>query len=90
MPLSSGEQVFKMIADFHPDLLLMDVMLSGMDGREICKDVKRSGITLPIILISASHDLIHQLPLLNGPNDFIAKPFDLDELYKKIEFQLAA
>ena len=90
--LSGGEEIFKAISNFHPDLVLMDVMLGNMDGRLICRELKHHSETnmLPVILISASHDLAQSLNQDGAPNDFIAKPFDIDYLLRKVEHQFAA
>jgi DNA-binding response OmpR family regulator len=90
--LTTGEQVLQTIRRFHPDLVLMDVMLDGMDGRVICKNIKNEEDNegLPVILISASHDLAKSLTQQGAPNDFLAKPFDVDVLLDKVEQQLAA
>jgi DNA-binding response OmpR family regulator len=90
--LSCGDTVFEDIKDFQPDLILMDVMLADMDGRAICKNIKENHLTyfLPVILISGTHDLAESLHLPGAPNDFVAKPFDIDYLLEKIEKQLAA
>jgi len=86
-PLSSGERVFEEIKAFQPDLLLMDVMLTNMNGLKICKDIKENIHTamLPVILMSGSHDLANILNQPGSPEDFLAKPFDIDILLSKIE-----
>ncbi|KAA5536179.1 response regulator transcription factor [Taibaiella lutea] len=86
LTLNNGKEIFKTIKQFHPDLVLMDIMLGTMDGRIICRDIKNtSGLeNLPVILISASHDLAHCLHQKGAPNDFIAKPFDIGNLIKKV------
>ena len=90
--LSCGNTVFDNIKEFHPDLVLMDVMLADMDGRAICKDIKQNDLTclVPVILISGTHDLAESLHSPGGPNDFIAKPFNITQLLERIEKQLAA
>jgi DNA-binding response OmpR family regulator len=90
--LDHGHNFFQEVKDFHPDLILMDVMLGDMDGRVICRHLKQANTTqhVPVILISASHDLSQSLKQEGAPNDFIAKPFDLDFLLRKVELQLAA
>ena len=90
--LSCGDTVFEDIKDFQPDLILMDVMLAGMDGRSICKKIKENHLTsfLPVILISGTHNLAESLHLPGAPNDFVAKPFDIDYLLERIDRQLAA
>lgn len=72
--------------DELPDLLLLDIWMSGEDGRDICKQLKREALTknIPVIMISASRD-IKESALAAGADDFLAKPFEMDELLKKIE-----
>jgi CheY-like chemotaxis protein len=69
-----------------PDLLLLDIWMSGSDGREICKLLKQDPAThaLPVLLISASKD-IEDSALAAGADGFIAKPFEMDDLLQKIE-----
>jgi len=68
-----------------PDLLLLDIWMSGVDGRDICKQLKKQPATknLPIVLISASQD-IERSALESGADDFLAKPFEMNELLKKV------
>ena len=69
-----------------PDLLLLDIWMSGEDGRDICRKLKSKNITknIPVIMISASRD-IRDSAMAAGADDFLAKPFEMDELIKKIE-----
>ena len=69
-----------------PDLLLLDIWMSGTDGRDICRHLKKQKLTskLPIVLISASRE-IEQSAIDAGANDFLAKPFEVNDLIKKIE-----
>jgi len=87
-----GETIFEDIQDFQPALLIMDIMLAGLDGREICKDIKNDPLThsLPVILISGTHDPVGSLGLPGAPDDFLSKPFEMDQLHAKIAKQLAA
>ncbi len=64
-----------------PDLLLLDIWMSGMDGRDICKHLKSQKLTkrIPIIMISANKDAA-QIAKEAGADDFIAKPFQMDDL----------
>jgi CheY-like chemotaxis protein len=90
--LASGEKVLEAIGSFHPDLVLMDVMLANMDGRTICRQLKANNDTkaIPVVLISGTHDLASSLSQQGAPNDFVAKPFDIDYLLRIIKRQLAA
>lgn len=69
-----------------PDLLLLDIWMSGDDGRDICRKLKSipSTKSIPVIMISASKD-IEQSARDAGADDFIAKPFEMDALLQKIE-----
>ena len=69
-----------------PDLLLLDIWMSGEDGRDICKKLKQEPLTknIPIIMVSASHD-IKESAIEAGADDFLAKPFEMNDLLKKIE-----
>lgn len=90
--LAKGDLVLETIENEHPDLILLDIMLAGLDGKTICQNLKHYSKTkdIPVIMISASHDLRSTLSLPGAPDDFLAKPFDLDVLVKKVEQQLAA
>jgi DNA-binding response OmpR family regulator len=90
LALASGEKVFESIKSFHPNLVLMDVMLAGMDGRAICRSIKErpNTLALPVILISASGGLAQSMLQRGAPNDYLAKPFDLNFLLEKIKNQL--
>jgi DNA-binding response OmpR family regulator len=72
--------------DELPDLLLLDIWMSGEDGRDICKKLKQEPLTknIPVIMISASRD-IKESAMEAGADDFLAKPFEMNELLKKIE-----
>jgi DNA-binding response OmpR family regulator len=69
-----------------PDLLLLDIWMSGEDGRDICKKLKSEALTknIPVIMVSASRD-IKESAMAAGADDFLAKPFEMDELIQKIE-----
>ncbi|MBL4675199.1 MAG: response regulator [Mucilaginibacter sp.] len=72
--------------DELPDLLLLDIWMSGDDGRDICRKLKSIPSTknIPVIMISASKD-IEQSARDAGADDFIAKPFEMNTLLQKIE-----
>lgn len=90
--LTSGSNVLNVISSVRPDLILLDVMLGGMDGRDICKAIKTHSLfkNIPIVMISATHNLQSFLKLPGSPNDFLSKPFDIDSLVQKVKAQFAA
>jgi DNA-binding response OmpR family regulator len=90
--LTNGDVIEKTMAIFKPDLILMDVMLADMDGRELCRKLKESAETnhIPVILISGSDHLNISIDDNGAPDDFIPKPFDIESLLQKVNNQLAA
>jgi len=90
--LSDGHFLFEKIKEHTPDLILLDIMLGDMDGRDLCKDVKNTQEThaIPVILISATHNASDLFKKNGAPDDFIAKPFDMYILLDTIERQFAA
>ncbi len=68
-----------------PDVYILDIWMSGSDGRELCKQLKSDEKTknIPVILISASNNL-KQSAETAGADDFLAKPFEIDALLEKI------
>lgn len=79
-----GATIYKMEKEY-PDLLLLDIWMSGQDGRDICKYLKKRESTkhIPIIMVSASKD-VAESARKSGADDFIAKPFDMDFLVRKV------
>lgn len=90
--LSSGEEVINEVNNIHPDLLILDAMLPGMDGRDICKVLKMDKQThdMPVIMCSANEEVAKSLNQTGAPDDFLSKPFDMSTLLYKVEHQLAA
>ncbi len=87
---SKWEATFDKIKAFHPDLILLDILISGNDGRVLCKQLKTQDDTqqIPIIMFSAhpsAASTIHEY----GANDFIAKPFDVNDLLTKVNKHLS-
>jgi CheY-like chemotaxis protein len=84
-----GDYVEKLQHGSLPDLILLDILLSGKDGRELTKRLKSQQLTqhIPIIIFSA-HPSGEQTAREAGANDFIAKPFEIDDLLGKIAHYL--
>lgn len=83
-----GSDVLEM-GDDLPDVLLLDIWMSGEDGRDICKKLKAHEATraMPVIMISASRD-IRESAIEAGADDFVAKPFEMNELLNKIKARI--
>lgn len=74
---------------YSPDLYLFDVMLPDGSGIDLCKEMKSSqeNSGIPVIIMSAHAQLIHMKNLCD-PDDFIAKPFDIDSMLNQIRNQI--
>lgn len=86
---AKGENTVPKIYSFKPDLILLDVLISGHDGRTICKQLKSDKATqhIPVIMFSAHPGAAATISDY-GANDFIAKPFDVNHLLRKVNEQL--
>ena len=70
----------------NPDLILLDIMLPGKDGYEICRELRSEGIEIPIIMLTAKSEEVDKvLGLEFGADDYIAKPFGIRELLARIK-----
>ena len=79
-----GESALSAIKTFQPDLMLLDLMLPGMDGYEVCTEVRKTS-QLPIIMLSAKGEVFDRvLGLKIGADDYIIKPFDSNELVARV------
>lgn len=82
----TADDIFRVLDEFKPDLLLIDYILSGINGGEICHQVKSEAKTskLPVIIISAYPRVLLSLGMY-GCDKFVAKPFDLYDLTAQIK-----
>lgn len=78
--LNDGESVMGAMESFQPNLILLDIMLPGIDGYQVCREV-RAKYSIPIIMLSAKGEVFDKvLGLELGADDYIEKPFDSKEL----------
>jgi two-component system alkaline phosphatase synthesis response regulator PhoP len=71
------------------DVILLDVMLPGASGFDVCRDIRRQGITTPIIMLTARGQTVDKvLGLKLGADDYLTKPFEMLELSARIDVQL--
>ncbi|KKS22659.1 MAG: Response regulator receiver [candidate division WWE3 bacterium GW2011_GWA1_41_8] len=84
--LSNAEDAEARVIQVKPDIVLLDVLLSGIDGRDIAYKIKKdpNTKTIPVIMLSASPQTDRSSRDF-GADDFLAKPFELHELFKLID-----
>lgn len=80
-----GEEAIHMTTAYSPDLILLDIMLPKMDGIEVCKSLRESGLNIPIIMLTAKGDELEKvLGLEIGADDYMTKPFSPREVIARI------
>jgi len=72
-----------------PDLLVLDVMLPGLSGLEVCRELRIAGFTAPILMLTARDSVPDRVAGLDaGADDYLIKPFELEELLARVRAQL--
>ena len=85
---SSGEEAFELMSRHRPDLILLDLVLPGMSGLEVCRRM-RAESNIPIIVLSVKgteHDKVEALD--QGADDYVSKPFGIDEVLARVRVAL--
>ena len=84
-----GKQGLAKALKGKPDLILLDIMLPGMDGLEICKELRQNKVDIPILMLTAKGEEIDKVIGLEiGADDYISKPFGIRELMARIKAHL--
>src|SRR5499427_8961628 len=83
---SSGQEALDVLSKEHPDLVLLDILMPGIDGYEVCRRIREDPATafLPVIMITASGDEEKIRAIESGADDFVGKPFDQAELLARV------
>ncbi len=83
--VNNGEEALEAAREFEPNLMLLDLMLPGMDGYQVCREI-RTRSNLPIIMMSAKGEVFDKvLGLELGADDYIIKPFDTKEMVARVK-----
>ena len=81
----NGEDAVRAFSTFQPDLILLDLMLPGIDGYQVCREIRKDS-QVPIIMLSAKGEVFDKvLGLELGADDYIIKPFDSKELVARVK-----
>jgi len=87
--VEDGEEAVDVVKKQNPDLMLLDLMLPGMSGYDVCKKVRELNYTFPIIILTARDQEIDKVTGLNiGADDYMTKPFGVKELLARIQARL--
>ncbi len=83
--VDNGHEALSAFKKYDPDLVLLDLMLPGLGGKEICAEIRKFSST-PIMIISAKNEIVDKVVCLElGADDYLVKPFDLNELGARIK-----
>lgn len=82
----NGIRGLELALELKPDLIILDVMLPLMDGFEICKRIRKEGITSPVLMLTVKDEEVDKvLGLELGADDYVTKPFSLKELSARVK-----
>ena len=83
--IERGELAEQSLADFDPDLVILDLNLPGIDGLETCRRLRAAGFSGPVLMLTARHEVSDRVAGLDaGADDYLPKPFALDELLARV------
>jgi DNA-binding response OmpR family regulator len=84
--VATGEIALDLVADTTFDAIILDLMLPGISGRDVCRKLRSRGNTTPILMLSALEATEERVAGLRlGADDYLPKPFDFDELVARLE-----
>lgn len=86
---ADGINGLQMARSLNPDLILLDWMLPGLSGLDLCLRLRHTGSNIPVIMLTARDEITHRVEGLNaGADDYLIKPFSLEELLARVKVQL--
>jgi DNA-binding response OmpR family regulator len=90
--ITSGKEAISYVNNNAPDILVLDLMMPGVNGYDVCQAVRENPKTkgIPIIILSAKSQMLDKLNAIDvGADDYMCKPFDPDELARRIKLNLS-
>ncbi len=90
---TDGEQAFAAVEKHHPDFVVLDVMMPGLSGWEVCKRIRENASIkgTPVLMLTAIGERLNEMTSpLYGADDYLDKPFEFSDLDKKVKAMLAA
>jgi two-component system, OmpR family, response regulator MprA len=79
------EALYRIETESHPDAVILDVLMPGKDGLEVCRTIRRAGNTVPVLMLTARTQVEDRVEGLDaGADDYVTKPFALEELLARL------
>lgn len=80
-----GQEAEKLVTQFEPDIVILDLGLPDVDGFEVLKTIRKRSKSMPVLILTARGDLANKVKALdNGADDYLAKPFEMMELLARL------
>jgi two-component system, sensor histidine kinase ChiS len=82
---ANGDDGYRMVREQQPDMVILDLMLPGMNGYDICREMRRHGLATPILMLTAQdHETYRVQGFEAGADDYVTKPFSIRELLGRV------
>ncbi len=83
--VARGDQAMPAIRDFHPQLVVLDILLPGRSGLDVLRELRAAGDRVPVLMLTAKGEIVDRVVGLElGADDYLAKPFALRELLARV------
>jgi len=83
---ADGERALARLGQASFDLVILDLMLPGRDGSDVCRELRAQGSSVPILMLTARAQVVDRVVGLKlGADDYLTKPFDMSELLARVE-----
>jgi len=83
---ADGEDGYRLVRDSQPDLVILDLMLPGLNGYDICREIRRHGMATPILMLTAQNQENDRVQGFEaGADDYVTKPFSIRELLGRVQ-----
>lgn len=85
----TGEEGINLAINEHPDLIILDIMLPGINGLDVCRELRNRAVEIPIIILTAKNEEIDRVVGLEiGADDYVTKPFSIRELLARVRLRM--
>lgn len=83
--VARGDDAIRAVRDFGPNVMVLDIMLPGRSGLDVLRDLRASGRSLPVVMLTAKADVVDRVVGLElGADDYVSKPFAIQELLARV------